>query len=183
MSMQAPHGSHDEQTDIVRAKESRLERMRRLQATLESAWEREVVAQRKKDAEAQQLMDRDPSRHIEHMKMEQEHRRLALELPGMLLKREAEVYQEMQRAQATKAAEEPETARLMAEMIPMARWSQVPLLALGLWLVFSPFTGGYPSLLLTWNDIVSGILVMALALVVLRTGRSWAAWGNAVIGV
>lgn len=178
------HSADNERSgDAVRAKELQLERMRVLQAKLKSAWEREIAAQKKKDAKAQKLMEHDPSGHIEMMKVEQEHRQLALELPGMLLKREAEVYQELQRAQEEAAAKEPETGKMMGEMITMERWSQIPLLALGLWLIFSPFTAGYSSVPLIWSDIISGILVMTLAMIVLRTRRSWAAWANTLIGL
>lgn len=169
--------------DAVRAKELQLEHMRVLQAKLETAWEREIAAQKRSDTKAQELMKDDPGEHIEMMKMEQEHRQLALELPGMLLKREAEVYEELQQAHKAAAAGEPETGKMMGEMIPMERWSQVPLLALGLWLIFSPFTAGYSNVPLIWNDILSGILVIVLAMVVLRTRRSWAAWANAVVGL
>jgi hypothetical protein len=185
--MNMEHMSHspdnESSEDAVRTKELQLERMRVLQAKLESAWQHEIAAQKKKDAKAQELMEHDPSGHIEMMKMEQEHRQLALELPGILLKRETEVYEELQQAQKAAAARLPEAGKMMGEMIPMERWSQVPLLALGLWLIFSPFTAGYSSAPLIWSDIISGTLVMALATVVLRTRRSWAAWANALVGL
>jgi hypothetical protein len=180
--MDMSHSLHEDmEDDLVRSKEMQLERMRRLQAKLASAWKREITRQKQNDARAQELMERDPSGHIEMMKMEQEHRRLALELPRVLLEREAEVYQELQQAQ--KAAKQPETGKMMAQMIPMERWSQLPLLALGVWLIFSPFTAGYSSVPLTLNDIISGILVMTLAMIVFRTRRPWAAWANAVVGM
>jgi Vitamin K epoxide reductase family/SPW repeat len=180
--MDMSHSQHMEEDDLVRSKEMQLERMRVLQAKLASAWEHEIARQKAEDAKAQELMKRDPSGHIEMMKMEQEHRQLALELPQMLLEREAEVYAELQRAQKAAAAKQPEAGKLMGQMIPMERWSQIPLLALGLWLIFSPFTAGYSSLPLILNDIVSGILVITFAIVVLRTRRSWAAWANTVVG-
>lgn len=183
--MDMSHSQHEdmeEEDDLVRSKEMQLERMRRLQAKLASAWEREITRQKQNDARAQELMKRDPSGHIEMMKMEQEHRRLALELPRVLLEREAEVYQELQQAQKAAAAKQPATSKMMAEMIPMERWSQLPLLALGVWLIFSPFTGGYNSVPLILNDIISGILVITLAAIAFRTRRSWAAWANAVVG-
>jgi hypothetical protein len=184
MNMDMSHSQHNdmEDDDLVRSKEMQLERMRTLQAKLASAWEREIARQKEEDAQAQELMERDPSGHIEMMKMEQEHRQLALELPRELLEREAQVYEELQQAQKAAAAKQPETGKMMGEMIPMERWSQVPLLALGLWLIFSPFTAGYSSLPLMLNDIISGILVITLAMIVLRTRRSWAAWANAILG-
>lgn len=183
MKMEDMSKSAEGMNDAVRSKESQLQRMRELQAKLGSAWEQEVAAQKEKDAKAMELMEEDPSGHIEMMKMEQEHRQLALELPRVLLEREAEVYEELQQAQKTAAAKQPETSKMMGKMIPMERWSQVPLLALGLWLILSPFTAGYNSLPLMLNDIISGILVMTLAIIVLRTRRSWAAWANAVLGM
>ena len=183
MKMEDMSKSAEGMNDAVRSKESQLQRMRELQAKLGSAWEQEVAAQKEKDAKAMELMEEDPSGHIEMMRMEQEHRQLALELPRVLLEREAEVYEELQQAQKTAAAKQPETSKMMGKMIPMERWSQVPLLALGLWLILSPFTAGYNSLPLMLNDIISGILVMTLAIIVLRTRRSWAAWANAVLGM
>ena len=182
--MDMSHSQHmkEGKDDLVRRKEMQLERMRVLQAKLASAWEHEITRQKAEDAKAHELMERDPSGHIEMMKMEQEHRQLALELPQMLLEREAEVYAELQRAHKAAAAKQPEAGKLMGQMIPMERWSQIPLLALGLWLIFSPFTAGYSSLPLTLNDIVCGILMIIFAMVVLRTRRSWAAWANAVVG-
>lgn len=181
--MNMEHMSHSEEgMDEVRRKELQLERMRVLQAKLTSAWEREITAQKEKDAGAQEMMERDPAGHIEMMKMEQEHRRLALELPRVLLEREAQVYQELQQAQKEAAVKQPKADKVMAEMIPMERWSQLPLLALGAWLILSPFTAGINSIPLMWNDIIGGILVMMLAAIAFRTRRSWPAWVNAIVG-
>src|ERR687897_2682257 len=111
------HSLHEYmEDDLVRSKEMQLERMRRLQAKLASAWKREITKQKQNDSRAQELMERDPSGHIEMMKIEQEHRRLALELPRVLLEREAEVYQELQQAQKAAAAKQPETGKMMAQM-------------------------------------------------------------------
>lgn len=183
--MDMSHSQHEnmkEDDDLVRSKEMQLERMRRLQTRLAGAWEREIARQKENDARAQELMERDPGGHVEMMKMEQEHRRLALDLPRTLLEREAEVYQELQQAQKVAASKQPETGKMMAQMIPMERWSQLPLLALGLWLIFIPFTAGYSSIPLILNDIISGVLIMTLAAIAFRTRRSWAAWANAVVG-
>jgi hypothetical protein len=182
--MDDDHSNNNESMNKVRTKESELQRMRELQAELGRAWEHEIAEQKEKDAKAHELMEHDPSGHIEMMKMEQEHRKLALELPKMLLNREAEVYGELLQAQKEVAAKQPETSKMMGKMISMERWAQVPLLALGLWLIFSPFTAGYSSSIpLAINDIISGILVMMLAIIVLRTRRSWAAWANAALGM
>ncbi len=181
-NMDHSHGNRRED-DVLRSKEEQLECMRGLQAKLVSAWEREIARQKEEDAKAHQLMESDPSRHIKMMKMEQEHRQLALELPRMLLEREAEIYEELQQAQKAAAAKQPETSKMMSEMIPMERWSQLPLIALGVWLIFSPFTAGYSSVPLMLNDVLIGILVIVFAAVAFRIRRSWAAWTSAVIGM
>lgn len=170
-------------SDEVRAKKLQLEKMRQLQAQLAQAYEREVIAQKKEEARARELMEKDPAAHVEMMKMEQEHRRLALELPRLLLQHEAQVYRELQSAQAAASARMPETGQLMMQMVTMSHWSQIPLLVLGLWLIVSPFTLGYRSGLLTWSDIISGLLVIVLGAVAFRMGRTWAAWANTFVGL
>jgi len=179
MSMDAPK----ELIDEVHAKELRIEQMRVQQRQLELAYQREVTAQKKEDARAHELMESDPRGHIQMMKMEQEHRQLALELPRMLLQREALVYQELQNAQVAASAKAPETGKMMGQMVAMARWSQIPLLVLGLWLIVSPFSLGYHSTALIWSDVISGVLVTALAVIAFRTKRVWAAWANTFVGI
>jgi len=178
-------GMHESNTgdDEVRAKELQLEEMRAQQTQLEQAYQREVAAQKKEDAEAHALMETDPRKHIQMMKMEQEHRQLALELPRLLLQHEAHVYQELQNAQVAAQAKMPETGKMMGQMVAMARWSQIPLLVLGLWLIVSPFSLGYRSVPLIWSDIISGILVTVLAVIAFRTKRVWPAWANAFVGL
>ncbi len=179
MNMSEP----DQGNDDVLNKELQLEKMRGQQALLAQAYQREVDTQRKEDARALALMEQDPRGHIAMMKMEQEHRQLALELPRLLLQHEAHVYQELQSAQDAAQTKMPETGKMMLEMVAMARWSQIPLLVLGLWLIVSPFSLGYSSVPLIWSDIISGILVMALAVIAFRTGRAWAAWANTFVGL
>jgi hypothetical protein len=172
-----------EDTGDVRFKELQLEQMRAQQRQLEQAYQREKAAQKKEDARARELMESDPRGHIQMMKMEQEHRQLALELPRLLLQREAQVYQELQSAQEAAQARMPETGKMMGEMVAMARWSQIPLLVLGLWLIVSPFSLGYRSVLLIWSDMISGFLVIALAVIAFRTKHVWAAWANTFVGL
>ncbi len=179
MDMNAP----DQGDDEVRAKALQLEQLRAQQTRVAQAFQREVAAQQQADAKAHELMDSDVRGHVEMMKMEQEHRQLALELPRMLLQREAQVYQELQRAQAAASAKIPEAGTMMSQMVAMARWSQIPLLGLGVWLITSPFTLGYRSVLLTWSDVISGIVVCALAVIAFRTGRASAAWANTFVGL
>ncbi len=179
MNMSKP----EQGNDGVRAIELQLEQMRAQQRQLEQAYQREVAAQKKEDARARELMESDPRGHIQMMKMEQEHRQLALELPRLLLQHEAQVYQELQSAQEAAGAKIPETGKMMGEMVAMARWSQIPLLVLGLWLIASPFSLGYRSVPLIWSDVISGLLVIALAVIAFRTRRAWAAWANTFVGL
>jgi len=182
-SMGMDMSGSDKDNDAVRAKELELEQTRILQRQLDQAYQREIETQKKEDAKAHALMESDPRAHITMMKMEQEHRQLALELPRLLLQHEAHVYQELQTAQVTAQAKMPDTGKMMTEMVAMARWSQIPLLVLGLWLVVSPFSLGYRNVPLIWSDVISGILVTALAVIAFRTKRVWAAWANTFVGL
>ncbi|MEO8355861.1 MAG: vitamin K epoxide reductase family protein [Chloroflexota bacterium] len=182
-SMAMDMSGSDKDNDDVRAKELELEQIRALQRQLDRAYRHEIEAQKKEDAKAHALMEQDPRAHIAMMKMEQEHRQLALELPRMLLQHEAHVYQELQNAQVAAQAKMPETGKMMGQMVAMARWSQIPLLVLGLWLIVSPFSLGYRSVPMIWSDIISGILVTVLAIIAFRTKRVWAAWANAFVGL
>jgi len=182
-SMGMDMSGSDKDNDAVRAKELELEQTRILQRQLDQAYQREIETQKKEDAKAHALMESDPRAHITMMKMEQEHRQLALELPRLLLQHEAHVYQELQTAQVTAQAKMPDTGKMMTEMVAMARWSPIPLLVLGLWLVVSPFSLGYRNVPLIWSDVISGILVTALAVIAFRTKRVWAAWANTFVGL
>jgi len=182
-SMAMDMSGSDKDNDDVCAKELQLEQMRMQQRQLDQAYQREMEAQKKEDAKAHMLMEQDPRAHITMMKMEQEHRQLALELPRLLLQREAQVYEVLQSAQDAAQTKMPETGKTMMEMVAMARWSQIPLLVLGLWLIVSPFSLGYRSVPLIWSDIISGILVTVLAVIAFRTKRVWAAWANTFVGL
>ena len=83
----------DKDNDRVFAIDLQLEQMRTMQRQLDQAYQREKDAQKKEDAKAHALMAQDPRGHVARMKMEQEHRQLALELPRQLLQHEAHVYQ------------------------------------------------------------------------------------------
>ena len=181
-SMNMGMNEPSERDQEVRAKERQLEQLRALQRQLDQAYEREAAAQKKEDARALELMESDPRGHIEMMKTVQQHQ-VALELRRPLLEREAQVFQELQSVQAAAQAKMPETGKLMMEMVAMARWSQIPLLGLGLWLIASPFTFGYSNVLLIWNDILSGILVIVFAAIAFHTKRVWAAWVNTFVGL
>jgi uncharacterized membrane protein len=182
-SMAMDMSGSEKDNDDVLAKESQLEQMRTLQSQLDQAYQHEIAAQKKEDAKAHALMEQNPRGHIAMMKMEQKHRQLALELPRQLLQHEAHVYQELQTAQTAAQAKMPETGKLMMEMVAMARWSQIPLLVLGLWLIVSPFSLGYRSVPMIWSDVISGILVTVLAVIAFRTKRVWAVWANTFVGL
>ncbi|MEP7291103.1 MAG: NAD-dependent epimerase/dehydratase family protein, partial [Chloroflexota bacterium] len=182
-SMTMDMGQSDEDDNEVRDKAEHLERLRVWQAQLEQAYQREVTAQKKEDVKAQKLMESDPRGHVEMMKMEQEHRQLTLELPRALLQREAEVHQELLQAQAVVSARMPDTGIMMGQMVTMARWSQIPLLALGAWLIVSPFMLDYGSVPLRWSDIISGLLVMTFGVIAFHTGRIWAAVASMLVGL
>ena len=65
----------------------------------------------------------------------------------------------------------------------MERWPQYPIIILGLWLIASPFTFGYQSAVMTWNDIIGGALLMTLAAVVLVFRNGWANYANGFVGL
>jgi uncharacterized membrane protein len=54
---------------------------------------------------------------------------------------------------------------------------------LGIWLITSPFALDYHSAALTWSDILSGVLMIALATVTLVRASVWAPWANSLVGV
>jgi len=170
-------------SDEVRAREQQLDQMRALQTQLAQAYRREVATQKEADAQAHELMASDPRGHVQMMKMEQEHRQLALDLPRTLLQGEAQVFWALQVAETAALARLSDAGEMMGQMVGMARWSQIPILALGLWLIASPFTLGYANTPLMWNDVLSGILVMVLATMAFRTGRALPAWANTFVGL
>ncbi|MEX0880678.1 MAG: vitamin K epoxide reductase family protein [Thermoanaerobaculia bacterium] len=181
------HGGHGavpmSKPDEPRPEVERLEQLRVLQATLEPAFEQELASQRKHDAEAQRLMDTDPQGHIEMMRMPQEHAAAVRELPARILREEANLYASLAPAlEADRAKSRPEPGVVMAGHIAMERWTQAALLSLGFWLAASPFALGYRSAALTWSDVASGLLVIALAAFAL-SGRRWAPWVSCIVGL
>lgn len=66
-------------------------------------------------------------------------------------------------------------------------WTNRSIAALGFWLITSPFTFGYRSdEPMLWNDILSGLLLVAFALVALvPTARAdfWGRWGAGTVGL
>lgn len=181
------HGGHGampmSKSDEPRPELERLEQLRVLQATLEPAFEQELASQRKHDVEAQRLMDTDPQGHIEMMRTPQERAAVVRELPARILREEANLYASLAPAlEADRAKSRPEPGVVMAGHIAMERWTQAALLSLGFWLAASPFALGYRSAALTWSDVASGLLVIALAAFAL-SGRRWAPWASCGVGL
>ena len=163
-----------------------LEKMRAGQSLLEQVHAREVRAQKEDDKQTQALMDSDPQQHVEAMRMKQEHRLQFLELPRKLLRHEAQVYTDIQRTQqAIKTKPMTEPGLMMGVMMAGMHWTHILLLALGLWLIAAPFTLGYRSVPLAASDVLSGIVVFALALAAMfaHRGRAWLMWAATAVGL
>lgn len=63
-------------------------------------------------------------------------------------------------------------------------WTNFTIISLGVWLMSSPFTFGYTSGRMTWNDVVSGALLAAFAGLALFPGYDfWGRWGACFVGV
>ena len=75
-----------------------------------------------------------------------------------------------------------EPGAMMAEHHGMSLWVHPILMALGAWLVVSPFTLDYRSTGMIRSDIVSGALVIVLAVLSLSKERAWASWINGFVG-
>lgn len=179
----AAHTPGQREDKELRAREEQLRQLRVVQAALWPAFEQELQELRTHDAEAQRLMETDPAGHIEMMRMPQEHKALIRELPRAVLQREAELYTEIARAREAELARmRPEPGVVMAGHVQMERWTQAALLSLGAWLAFSPSALGYRSAALWWSDVLSGTLVVALALLALA-GHGWAPWANTFVGL
>lgn len=68
----------------------------------------------------------------------------------------------------------------MSGMMIAQPWVFPVVMALGVWLIVSPVTLGYRSAALTWNDVISGVLLIVLA--ALARKRVWAAWAAVLVG-
>ncbi len=67
-----------------------------------------------------------------------------------------------------------------------APWPHFANMILGLWLITSPFALGYRSPALEASDVVSGAMVMVLAILSLSNRplfKLWAPWANSLVGV
>lgn len=171
----------DEHRDEVRARLDQLQALRAQQSLLHRASDRELAEQREHDAHAQQLMETDPQGHIEMMRPMQEHKALVRDLPVALLQREASLYQEIASDDRPRPPE-PLPDPLMTGMVVAEKWVHIAVMHLGAWLVAGPSALAYRSIALAWSDIISGILIIVLALLTF-SGRRWAPWGNAAVGL
>lgn len=79
--------------------------------------------------------------------------------------------------------EKPEPGEMMLVHPRKEPWIQYPIIVLGLWLLFSPFTLGYRSTLLSWSDVVTGVVLIGLAGLVLVRKNPWASYANGFVGV
>jgi nucleoside-diphosphate-sugar epimerase/uncharacterized membrane protein len=62
-------------------------------------------------------------------------------------------------------------------------WTNAAVIALGAWLVTSPFTFGYSQPAMRWNDVVSGALLVAFATSAFWPRLDfWGRWGAALVG-
>ena len=62
-------------------------------------------------------------------------------------------------------------------------WIQYGVISLGLWLLFSPFTLGYESTLLSWSDILTGLVLIGLSTLTVVRENPWASYANAFVGL
>ena len=69
----------------------------------------------------------------------------------------------------------------MDQATPVAHFFGV--IILGVWLATSPFALGYDSTALSVSDVISGLLVIGLAVVTLTRKPTWAPWAASLVGV
>ena len=62
-------------------------------------------------------------------------------------------------------------------------WRDFANLALGVWLIASPFTLGYSDPAMIWSDVVSGIAIVVLAALTLSPRFDLARWGLCFVGM
>lgn len=66
----------------------------------------------------------------------------------------------------------------------MYPWIQPIIMLLGVWLIFSPMTLGYRSTAMTWSDIISGAVAIAIAVFALvLPRRAWISYANTFVGL
>lgn len=74
--------------------------------------------------------------------------------------------------------------KMTREMREKWLWTNFVVVSLGIWLMTSPFTFGYTSQRMTWNDIVSGALLAVFAgLALFPCYDFWGRWAACFVGV
>jgi hypothetical protein len=62
-------------------------------------------------------------------------------------------------------------------------WIQYGVISLGLWLVFSPMSLGYESVWMTYSDVLTGLVIVALGGWTLLRDNPWASYANGFVGL
>lgn len=62
-------------------------------------------------------------------------------------------------------------------------WIQYGVISLGFWLIFSPFSLGYESVLMTWSDVITGLVLVGLSGLTLVRNNPWASYANGFVGL
>jgi hypothetical protein len=72
---------------------------------------------------------------------------------------------------------------MLREMRASWLWTNATVIALGLWLLTSPFTFGYQSAAMIWSDVASGLLLAVFAgLAFIPRFDFVARWSVALVG-
>ena len=161
---------------------TRLQELRAIQSGLRREYDKEMAEQRGHDAHVQRLMATDPRGHVEVMRPMQERKAMVRELPEELLRREAALYQEVERVRPRLEVQELGHGPLMTWHVLAEHWVHIAVMPLGVWLLFSPSALAYRSPALAWSDMISGALVIVLAVLSMKR-RPWAPWATALLGL
>jgi uncharacterized membrane protein len=78
-------------------------------------------------------------------------------------------------------AQEPGAMSAHGQATPWAHFFAA--IILGVWLITSPFALDYHSVALSLSDVISGILIIVLAVVTLVRRSVWTPWASALVGV
>ena len=62
-------------------------------------------------------------------------------------------------------------------------WTSLAVVALGAWLLTSPFSFGYRSIPVFWSDVASGTLLVVFGLLSVSPQRLWAPWAACFVGI
>jgi len=79
---------------------------------------------------------------------------------------------------------EQDHTEMVRQMREKWLWTNITLASLGFWLMISPFTFGYASAAMTWNDVISGLLLALLSTLALWPRFDfWGRWGASFVGI